>query len=88
MTRGFARLCVAFLATAISAGRAPVEAGEEQIPASERPTITFGADKADCLEWSDGCIVCKKDTDGESICSTAGIACQPGPPSCTRRRQE
>lgn len=87
MTRSIARLAAAFMAGAALTDGARAEAPEAQIPASEKPTITFGADKADCLEWSDGCVTCRKQADGEAACSTPGIACLPTEPSCTRLRR-
>jgi hypothetical protein len=38
---------------------------------------------ASCTAWTDGCRSCGSGPDGV-FCSTAGIACQPSRPHCTR----
>jgi hypothetical protein len=50
--------------------------------AEEKPTQSFDERAPDCAEWSDGCIVCAKQADGEIGCSTPGVACTPREPSC------
>jgi len=42
----------------------------------------FGKVNPTCLEWSDGCAVCRRDEAGQDRCSTPGIACQPGEVVC------
>jgi hypothetical protein len=37
-----------------------------------------------CAEWSDGCIVCQRTSQGIA-CSTPGIACMPRERQCLRR---
>lgn len=51
-----------------------------------RPTHPVGpvAEDAACLEWTDGCRVCRRLADGPA-CSLPGIACTPGPERCLRR---
>jgi hypothetical protein len=39
---------------------------------------------ANCLEWTDGCRVCARQTDGGTACSNVGIACLPQTVRCTR----
>ena len=46
----------------------------------------FGAQRADCLEWTDACAVCKRDDAGAANCSTPGIACQPKPIVCSKAK--
>ena len=41
------------------------------------PVQAYGDKKAECLEWTNGCVLCRKDEDGKIHCSTPGIACQP-----------
>lgn len=42
------------------------------------------ADDPTCLEWSDGCQVCKRWPDNVA-CSLPGIACEPGVQRCLIR---
>jgi hypothetical protein len=38
-----------------------------------------------CLEWSDGCAVCARDSaTAAAHCSTPGVACQPDPIRCSK----
>lgn len=41
------------------------------------------SEDAACVEWSDGCRVCRRLPDGPG-CSTPGIACVPAEPRCLR----
>ncbi len=50
-------------------------------PASGPRTV---ADDPTCLEWSDGCQVCKRWPDNVA-CSLPGIACEPGVQRCLMR---
>ena len=43
---------------------------------------SFAAAHPDCVEWSDGCAVCRRDT--AMHCSLPGIACQPSAIACKR----
>ncbi len=43
---------------------------------------TFGERNADCMEWTNSCQVCRRDAQGKSQCSTAGIACLPAAAIC------
>ena len=44
-----------------------------------------GGPDATCLEWTDGCRVCQRTTNGDVSCSNVGIACVPKAEECTRR---
>jgi len=55
-----------FLATLLTA---PAFAAEP------KPPQTYGADAPNCLEWTDGCVICRKLEDNDAACSTAGFAC-------------
>ena len=46
----------------------------------------FGAQNAQCLEWTDSCAVCLRDEKDAAHCSTPGIACQPQPIVCRREK--
>ncbi len=78
MKRRIVGLIMSFLA-----GGALAQTGEPQ-----KPAAAFGADKPDCLEWTDGCIICKKREDGAPACSTVGAACLPAEPICTKLRRD
>jgi len=51
------------------------------ILADETSLQGYAATHKDCVEWTDGCAVCKRDADGVH-CSTPGIACQPAELVC------
>jgi hypothetical protein len=73
----FAALLVAFGAQA-----------DESSPAagSEKPTQAYGEDHPDCVEWTDGCLVCARQEDGAAACSMVGAACLPAAASCLKNR--
>ena len=50
----------------------------EPSPAEQRAVQKFGVDHPDCIDWTDGCIICT-----QKRCSTPGIACTPREPVCT-----
>ena len=74
------RLPILTLAALSFAGAAGAEPAPK--PDAERPAQSLGKD-ADCVEWTDGCIVCRKSPEGAIACSTPGIACVPEAPRCT-----
>jgi hypothetical protein len=54
--------------------------------ADEADTLeSFGAKNPACAEWSDGCVICRRDAAGVARCSTPGIACQPKDVACEPR---
>jgi hypothetical protein len=63
----------------LAAGLTPA-AAETSIPAAvpqvELSLQGFAAKNSACLEWTDGCATCRRDSGG-AHCSTPGIACQP-----------
>jgi len=72
---------------------APMGAGAQTPPAAapapEAQALSlqaFGANSAACLEWGDGCAICRRDEGGAAHCSTPGIACQPSPVVCAREQ--
>jgi len=77
MKRLFIVLCLAPVAG--------LAVAQEQ-PAAEKPTIAYGETHPDCLEWADGCIVCRRVEDGAPACSTAGVACIPAAVACAKKR--
>ena len=55
-------------------------------PAREPHVSAYGRVNAACLEWTNACQVCARETEkGEPHCSTAGIACTPTKVTCTRQ---
>ncbi|KQS58200.1 hypothetical protein ASG32_31470 [Methylobacterium sp. Leaf361] len=54
-------------------------------PARHASPAVSAADDPACLEWTDGCKVCRRLAE-EPACSLPGIACQPGAPQCLSRR--
>jgi len=53
-------------------------------PGGHGPAPRTVADDPTCLEWSDGCQVCKRWPDSVA-CSLPGIACEPGAQRCLIR---
>lgn len=54
---------------------APALADEAPPPREEASLASFAAAHPECVEWSDGCALCKR---AMSVsCSPPGIACQP-----------
>lgn len=54
-------------------------------PARHASPAVSAADDPACLEWTDGCKVCRRLAEGPA-CSLPGIACQPGAPQCLTHR--
>lgn len=72
----------AALALALSSGASAQTAEAPKLGPPPRPVAAFGLDNPKCLQWSDGCILCKRLEDGSSACTTPGTACVPGEPAC------
>lgn len=54
-------------------------------PVHENPHVSiqaYGKQNPDCLNWTNGCVLCTTDASGASQCSTPGIACQPHGLNC------
>jgi hypothetical protein len=63
--------------------RPPLEIQKQgEKPAEHKPVSAYGDDHSDCAEWTDGCIVCKKQLDKSVACSMPGIACLPAATEC------
>ncbi len=56
---------------------------EPALPDDGPSLHAYGTINATCRQWTDSCRVCTKGDDGDIVCSTAGIACQPGAITCT-----
>jgi hypothetical protein len=61
-------------------------ASKSPAPASNVSIQAYGNQDSSCLVWTDGCRNCDRTDNGPS-CSNIGIACQPGPIQCTRRKE-
>ncbi len=67
---------------------APALAADLPLEPKSAPSPTDGnplaAPAAACLEWTDGCRICKRDAaGGQASCSNVGIACVPKAVNCT-----
>lgn len=68
---------------------APGFADEPRTPELRKPSArvsmqAFGDANPKCAEWSNACIICKRNEAGAAQCSTPGIACQPKAIACAR----
>ena len=50
--------------------------------AQNTPVQAYPTKDPDCLAWSDGCVICARDEQAKSHCSTPGIACIPVAVTC------
>ncbi len=58
----------------------PALADETPTPNEQATMHSFAENHPDCVEWSDGCVICKR---AMSVnCSTPGIACLPREIAC------
>ena len=54
-------------------------------PVHQGPAVSiqaYGKQNPECLNWTNGCVLCATDPAGLSQCSTPGIACQPRGLTC------
>jgi hypothetical protein len=75
------RACLFLFAAAM----APAAAETTPVDPAQREELSlqgFGAKNATCVEWSDSCATCRRDSDGAAHCSTPGIACLPVEITC------
>ena len=75
------RILLSFLAFAVTPALAQTS---DPAPAPSKHVMTFGADNPGCLEWTDGCVVCKRLDADAAACSTPGVACLPQEPTCKK----
>ncbi len=90
MSRILLSLCLLLTpALACAADAPPAPAAREviipaplpgDVQAEQKSVQAWGRDNPDCVEWSDGCVVCTKEA-----CSTPGIACTPRETACRRK---
>ena len=74
------------LMLSLCAAISPVSADIPPPPVAPKAIAAFADDKPDCLEWTDGCTICKKQGDKSVACSTVGATCIQTPPACSRRK--
>jgi hypothetical protein len=55
--------------------------------ADTKPVQAFGDEHPSCAEWTDGCIVCKRQSDETVACSLVGIACVAAAAICSKTTQ-
>ena len=80
-------LAPAFLLAFAAPARADDAPTPPATPSVEDVSLAgFGAQNADCREWTDSCAICRRDDAGAAHCSTPGIACQPQPIACTKAK--
>jgi hypothetical protein len=80
------------LSAALLLARSPLHAedainvGPGSPPSSRAEDVTlwqFGVREKQCLEWTDGCRVCRRTGMEAAECSNTGISCQPKDIHCT-----
>ncbi len=59
-------------------------AAVEPVGPEVKAVQAFGDTDRICAEWTDGCVICLRET---SACSLPGIACQPKTVTCTKALQ-
>jgi hypothetical protein len=74
------------LMLSLFAAVSPVRADIPPPPVEPRAIAAFADDKPTCLEWTDGCTICKKQPDRSVACSTVGAACVQTAPVCSKRK--
>ncbi len=53
----------------------------------EASMLGYGDRDKACTEWTDGCMSCTRDGNGDPVCPNIGIACQPKAISCAKRNE-
>ena len=72
------------LSLCLDAALSPARADIPPPPAQPKAIDAFADDKPECLEWTDGCFLCKRQADAAAACSTVGLACVQTEPHCTK----
>jgi hypothetical protein len=55
-------------------------------PAADETMWQYGLRERQCLEWTDGCRVCRRTGTDQGSCSNVGAACLQGEIRCTSRQ--
>ena len=78
------------LMLSLCAAISPASADIPPPPVAPKAIADFADDKPNCLEWTDGCTICKKQgdrsRDGSVACSTVGAACVQTAPVCSKQK--
>jgi hypothetical protein len=80
-------LLILLLAAAAFLAAGASFAADLKIPPRTAPKdISVHKGPPDCSRWTDECVNCSRDTEGEApVCSNIGFACQPKPVRCLSR---
>jgi len=71
-------LAAALLAMSALSGSSGGTAELEIPPPNASETFSMQMGPANCSRWTDECVTCTRDADGEApVCSNIGVACQP-----------
>jgi hypothetical protein len=81
--RAVCQVYVVCAALMVGAGAIAQEPVPGNTPATAPSIQRFGDTDKTCVAWTDGCRLCRRDTDNAVNCSNIGIACQPGGITCT-----
>lgn len=81
---------IAFTSAALwlALASAGARADDDASPPSKGEAVSmaaYGSWNANCLEWTNACVICQREAGGVAACSTPGIACQPKGIVCERR---
>ena len=67
---------------------APTAGAETQQSPAAPHIHNYGDLNRACLSWTDQCRTCRRDADGNLVCSNIGIACQPVEVRCLHRTDD
>jgi hypothetical protein len=85
--RKAAALAIALMIT-MAAASSDAEDAPSTTPATKVEDASlqgYAAQAPQCLEWSDGCAVCARESaTAAAHCSTPGVACQPNAIQCSK----
>jgi hypothetical protein len=79
---GLIAFCLAASLSLAAADEAPV--APPPVSPEDLSLQGFASQNPLCLEWSDGCSICRRDDRDAPHCSTPGVACQPEAIRCRR----
>jgi hypothetical protein len=78
---------ILLLSFCVGAALSPVRADIPPPPPPQPKAVdAFADDRPNCLEWTDGCTICKRQPDGSAGCSTVGAACVQTAPVCLSQK--
>lgn len=71
----------AFWLLVVAATAPALAQSPDAVRAEEIAVQAWGETHRDCIEWGDGCVVCRRAPEAPA-CSTPGIACTAQPTTC------